>query len=100
MKYTWAIIASTGLFAVIGLLAGWGLAQYAPASQDAPAGRADRMVISFIGFIALPLGGAVAGLVVGCIASALGRRFGEKRDPRNGNRSPAEPAAPADRPRD
>ena len=74
MKSTWAIIASSGLFAVIGLLAAWGVAAYSPA------GKPEAFGMLLIAFISLPLGGAVVGFVIGYIATPMrGRGLGESR---------------------
>ena len=69
MKYAAAIITSTAVFAVIGLLAAWGAAEHSPMStQTAP----------WV-FGVLPLGGAAVGFVVGCLAAAVGYRMRDRQ---------------------
>jgi ABC-type spermidine/putrescine transport system permease subunit II len=70
MKYTWAILVSTIIFTILGLIAAFGLAEYSP--------RGNRDFL-FLAFALLPLGGAFAGLVIGCTAATLGFRYSERR---------------------
>jgi hypothetical protein len=72
MKYMWSIIFSTMIFTVIGLISAFGMAEYTHRGQPRP----DYF---FVVFTMLPLGGAVVGLVIGCIAAALGHRFRDRR---------------------
>ncbi len=74
MRYALAIIASTFLFMVVGLLAAWGAAEYV-SNDPGATGRSETTVILFVGF---PLGGLVAGLFVGWIAVSLGHRLGSR----------------------
>jgi hypothetical protein len=66
MKYTITIIASSAAFACLSLLAAWGAAEY---------GVDSRREEAIFAFILIPLGGTVAGFVVGCVAAYLGHRF-------------------------
>lgn len=73
MKYMWSIIISTMIFTVIGLIAAFGMAEY---TRRGPQMRADYF---FVVFSMFPLGGSVAGLVIGCIAAVLGNRYADRQ---------------------
>ena len=96
MKYTVAVILSTALFAILGLLAAWGVAAYYPETDPAESSRTAGGSMASVArdaadytrfrggtitaaFIGVPLGGAIVGLLVGCTGAAIGHRFREKR---------------------
>jgi hypothetical protein len=74
MKYTWAIIVSTIIFAGIGLIAAFGMAEYSPRG---PQGNRSELLPLYFGI--LPLVGAFTGLVIGCAAASLGHRYSDRR---------------------
>jgi hypothetical protein len=66
VKYTIAIIGTTALFTILGLVAAWVVVAYSyEASQAA----------TMFTFVMFCFGGAAAGIVVGCVAAALGRKW-------------------------
>ncbi len=78
MKYTVAIIVCTAFFAVLGVLAAWGAADYYTSGGESS--RGDRDTAAMI-FALLPLGGTVVGAAVGCLAVYFGRRYADPADP-------------------
>ena len=69
MKYVAAIITSTAVLALIGLLAAWGAAEYSPKNDQSP-----RAV-----FMVFPLGGAAVGFAVGSLSAAVGYRLRDRQ---------------------
>ena len=65
MQYTITIVASTALFAIIGLFAAWGIVAHSESYHD----RAE------MAFTILPLGGAAVGAIVGCLGVRVGERL-------------------------
>lgn len=64
MKYTWTIIGAAAFWTILGLIAAWGAAAYCTSDS-----RSFKEPMYF--FTMFPLGGLVAGLVVGCAAAWL-----------------------------
>ena len=77
MKYTVAIIVCTAFFALLGVLAAWGAADYYTSGGESSS-RGDTAAGMFA---LLPLGGSVVGAVVGCFAVYFGKRYADPADP-------------------
>lgn len=72
MKYAITIIASTAIFTIFGLLAAWNVIAYQLPGQPGD-------IAPFLAVASLFVGGAVTGLVVGCIGTGVEYRLRDKQ---------------------